>query len=238
MAFIGLRSAVCGGAVLIAFGGFVPMARAQIVDQEQPEMDYTSVGDMTLGGPGDQRLAQVVTAGQTGLLVAAEFALECRNYEAAPAGVVTLDLAIVEAGMPGAVVLTTTFDPVEFPGYWPYDWPPYFRRLMLGSPVPVTTGSQYALVLRFTSSNGTICGVVAGPEGDPYVGGDGWYDDIEPWGWAPLGPRRDIPFRTLMQEPSRISVWHKDRQWICIDRAALQAHQGHGDTKWVAGCFR
>ena len=214
-------------------------AGAQFVDQEQPVMDYTSVGDFVLGGFYNQELAQVFTAGRTGLLAGAEFGLECVNVAEATAGTVTLDVRTVEGGVPGSTLLTAaTFDAAGFPGYWPNDYPPYFRRLELSAPVPVTAGIQYALTLRFTSANGTSCGVAAGPEGDPYPGGDGSYRENGPWGWVPLGPRVDLPFRTLMEEESRTSIFHKDQQWICVDRSALPAHLGHGDTRWAPGCGR
>lgn len=226
------------GVLLVPFAGFLPAATAQVVDQEQPEMDCTSVGDLTLGGPFDQRLAQVFTAGQTGFLVAVELGVECRNDEGIPAGTITLDITAAEGGMPAVVLRTTTFDAAAFPEYWPSDWPPYFRRLTLATPVPVIVGTQYALTLRLTTSTPTVCGVIAGPEGDPYPGGESWYEDIGTWGWVSAGPRNDLPFRALMQETSRISVWHQNRQWICIDRSALQGHQTHGDTVWIQGCVR
>ena len=231
-----LRYVVIFGAAVIGLcGGGI--AHAQVVDQEQPVIDST-VGDMALGGYYNQQLAQVFTAGRTGLLVAAEFPVECVNFEELPAGTITLEVRAVEAGMPTATVLSTTsFEPAAFPGFWPNDFPPYLRRLLLAAPIPVVAGEQYALILQFAASNATSCGVPQGPEGDSYVGGNGWYREDGPWGWAPLGSRFDIPFRTLMQEGSRTSVLHK-KQWICIDRSSLPDHLSHGDTSWTPGCSR
>src|SRR5436190_8009933 len=192
------------------------MAGAQVGDQEQPVMDYTSIGDFALGGFYNQELAQVFTAGRTGLLAGAEFGIECVNFAEAPAGTITLEIRVVEGGIPGPTLLSAAaFDAAGFPGYWPNDYPPYFRGLPFSDPVAVTAGVQYALTLRFTTANGTSCGVVAGPEGDPYPDGDGSYRENGLWGWVPLGPRVDLPFRTLMEEESRTSILHKDQQWIC-----------------------
>lgn len=193
---------------------------------------------MALGGFYNQQLAQVFTAGQTGLLVAAEFPIECINFQEPPAGTITFEVRTVEAGMPTATVLSTSLlEPASFPSFWPNDFPPYLRRLMLSAPIPVVAGEQYALILQFAASNATSCGVAQGPEGDSYLGGNGWYREDGPWGWGPLGSRFDIPFRTLMQEPSRTSVLHK-KQWICIDRSSLPDHLSHGDTLWTPGCSR
>jgi hypothetical protein len=221
--------------ILLAMGGST--ARAQVIDQEQPVID-TTVGDLALGGYYNQQLAQVFTAGRTGLLVAAEFPLECVNFYDAPAGTITLEVRTVEAGIPTDTVLSTSlFQPAAYSAFWPNDFPPYLRRLIFTTPVPVVAGAQYALVLQFATSNGTSCGVAQASEGDSYLGGDGWYRENGPWGWAPFGPRVDMAFRTLMQEESRTSVLHKNH-WICIDRSSLFDHLTHGDTVWMPGCTR
>jgi hypothetical protein len=213
-------------------------ASAQVVDQEQPVID-TTVGDMALGGYYGQQLAQVFTAGRTGLLAAVEFPLECGSFSGAPTGAITLEVRDVVGGVPGETVLATTmFDPIAFPNFWPDDFPPYLRRLPLSTATAVTAGLQYAVVLRFATENDTFCGVSSGPEGDSYPAGDGSYRENGPYGWSPLGSRQDLPFRTLMQEETRTSVLHKDRQWICIDRSSLSDHLGHGDTVWASGCRR
>ncbi len=234
---VAVRRVARFGAVAIVLLGAAPTAQAQVVDQEQPVI--TTDGNLALGGYYNQQLAQVFTAGGTGLLGAVEFPLECSSYDT-PAGTITLEVRSVESGMPADTVLsTTTFHPGAFPPFWPNDFPPYLRRLTLSASLPVTAGVQYALVLQFASPNETNCAVASGPEGDPYAGGDGWYRENGPWGWVPLalGSRFDMPFRTLMQEESRTSVFHKD-QWICIDRSSLDDHLAHGDTVWMPGCRR
>lgn len=232
------RLEVLAAASLLCLG-LTSAASAQVVDQEQPVIDYLTVGDMALGGYYNQELAQVFTAGRTGFLEAAEFPLECVNFAETPAGTITMDVRNVQGGVPGDTVLSSaTFDPAGFPGYWPNDYPPYLRRLALASPVALTAGMQYALTLSFQTPNGTSCGVASGPVGDSYLGGDGAYRETAWPFWAPLGSRLDMPFRTLMQEESRTSIFHKDRQWICVDRSALPAHLGHGDTVWTPGCAR
>lgn len=214
------------------------MANAQVVDQEQPIIDST-VGDAALGGFYNQQLAQVFTAGRTGLVTGVEFPIECGNFVTAPGGIITLEIRNVIGGLPGDTVLaTTTFHPAAFPNFWPNDYPPYLRRMTLSNPTAVTAGEQYAATLQFATDNETFCGVSQGPEGDSYYGGDGYYRENGPYGWAPLGSRLDMAFRTLMQEDSRTSVLHKGKQWICINRASLGDHLGHGDTVWMPGCLR
>lgn len=223
---------------MVLVGAASSAVNAQIVDQEQPIIDAT-VGDMALGGFYNQQLAQVFTAGRSGLFVAAEFPVECSNFSGTPAGTIMLELRNVEAGLPGATVMAAgTFDPAAFPPFWPNDFPPYLRRLTLSAPAPVTSGMQYALALRFVSLNDTSCAVSQGIEGDAYLGGDGFYRENGPYGWAPLGSRLDMAFRTLMQEEGRTSVFHKNKQWICIGRSSLPDHLAHGDTKWSPGCRR
>jgi hypothetical protein len=179
------------GAVAILLLGAASAAQAQAVDQEQPLIDG-SVGYFVLGGPNNQQLAQVFTAGRTGLLAAVEFPLSCSDDSA---GAITLEVRNVEAEVPGDAVLSeTTFQPGAFPPFWPNDLPEYLRRLTLSEPLPVTAGVQYALVLQSLDAS---CGLAQGPEGESYSGGDGWYRDNGPWGWGPLGSRFDLPFRTL-----------------------------------------
>ena len=217
------------------------LARAQIVDQEQPVIDV-SVGDAVLGGPANQQLAQVFTAGRSGLLTAVEFPLECGSFSGPTTGTITLAVRDVIDGVPGDGVLSSsTFDPVAFPLYWPNDYPPYLRLFQLAAPVAVTAGLQYALTLRFETSGDTNCAVPQGPEGDSYAGGDGWYRENGPFGWAPLGSRLDLPFRTLVEpssvEEPKISVLHNGH-WICVSRSALAAHLRHRDTTGLPGCRR
>ncbi len=214
--------------VFVLAGG---AAAQEAVDQEQPTIDI-SVGGLALGGYYHQDLAQVFTAGLEGSLVAAELAIGCAGD-----GQVILELTTTQEGIPTALVLTSVSTPsTAFPTYYPTYWPPSLRRITFPSPVSVTPGTQYALVLRSSGE----CASFQGPAGDPYAGGDGFaIDDVNRGfgvDWYPLDDRLDLPFRTIVASVApRVSVLHH-QQWLCVDSRALGAHLAHGDVTWHSGC--
>ena len=34
----------------------------------------------------------------------------------------------------------------------------------------------------------------------------------------------------------KYTVYHKDKEWVCVDDDSLDGHIGHGDTIWEEGC--
>jgi len=86
------------------------------------------------------------------------------------------------------------------------EFPTTFRSFVLATPVPVTAGAQYAIVLSTAGS----CGIWPGPVGDPYPGGNAFFDSRpNPAGiWEPLGlgnGRADLPFRTFVDPSATIA---------------------------------
>jgi len=67
----------------------------------------------------------------------------------------------------------------------------------------VAPGDVYTLVLRNT---GGSCGLLRGPEGDPYAGGEGFFAARpNPPGWIPFSAtetRLDLPFLVVVRAPS------------------------------------
>jgi hypothetical protein len=156
----------------------------QALDQRQGTIDM-SVGGLAVN-PG-QDLAQVVTAGRTGQLVAVAFPVACNEDS-----VLVVQVRGVASGAPDETVLaSSTVSGASLP-YWPYPAPVTLRTLMLSSAVPLMAGTPFAIVLRSAGD----CGVFQGPEGNVYEGGDASYQDPAYPGWYPVG--RDLPFETFM----------------------------------------
>jgi hypothetical protein len=159
-------------------------------DQQQPIFDLTE-GGLAIGGQSNQLLAQVITPGISGTLRSVAFPLACDN------GSLIVQVEGVTNGAPnGSVLSSDTIPASAFPQFPPN--PVAFRTISLALPPPVTAGTQVALVLM----NGTgSCGIFQGPVGDPYAGGDGYYDALpNPSGWLLLsGTRKDLPFKTVVQ---------------------------------------
>lgn len=163
-----------------------PASATSVLDQEQPTID-TSVGFVfAIGGGSEQKLAQVVTPGLTGTLTEVDLSLACE-------GDLTIQIQGVSGGKPNGVVLGTFVTPAPVP------FPTTFRSFVLPSPVAVTAGVQYAIVLSSTGS----CGIWPGPVGDPYPGGNAFFDSRPnpPGIWELLSignGRADLPFRTFV----------------------------------------
>ena len=163
---------------------------APVIDQEQPVIDTSAGVVYAIGGGSEQMLAQVVTPGLTGFLTEVRFAAACATD-------LTVEVQGVTSGLPDGTVhgsQTVPF-PIPFPPSQPG-----FRSILFSTPVPVTAGIPYALVL--TAPVG--CGMSLGPLGNPYPGGDAYFDSRpNPRGvWVPLaGDRFDLPFQTLVDAP-------------------------------------
>lgn len=179
-------------ALCLILGATGPAQAMSVIDQQQPIVDI-AVGSLAIGGTSTQKLAQVVTAGMSGYLT------EVRLPVACDAGSnLIVEIQEVTAGAPNGVVLTSqAVSGTSLPPFFPS--PPSFRGLVLSTPVSVTAGTQFAIVLR---SAGT-CGVFGGPVGDSYVAGNLYFDALpNPPGWlcacSFAGDRFDLPFQTLV----------------------------------------
>lgn len=168
--------------------------RLAAIDQQQPFMDL-SVGGLAIGGGSEQILAQVVTPGVSGSLVAVSFPVACDN------GVLQVEIQSVTNGQPNGTVLGgSQLGANVLPSFAPN--PPTFRDIPFAFPVGIVAGTPFAIVLKNPTGS---CGVFQGPGGDNYPGGDGWFDARpnavgvwEPLG-PPLGTRQDLPFKTVVK---------------------------------------
>jgi len=162
-----------------------------VIDQQQPVID-ASVAHIAVGGPSQQRLAQVVTTGRAGVLTEVRFPVVCQS------GNLIVEVQGVTANVPNGVILASqSFPAASLPHS--FSSPPSFTRLGFSTPASFGAGTQFAIVLRSTG----VCGVQEGPVGDPYPGGDAYFDALPnpPGVWVPLGPdggRFDLPFQTLV----------------------------------------
>jgi len=161
-------------------------------DQSQGVVDATAGFTIAVGGASSQRVAQLFTAGVSGQLVELEVPVACAD------GTLLVEVRNVEAGLPGGEVLAEElFDPSELTWFVPgvATW----SVLRLRPSPKLAAGTPYAMV--FGNPTGS-CGLLPGPPGDPYAGGDGYaFDDVNA-AWVPieLGTGRyDLPFYTYMR---------------------------------------
>jgi hypothetical protein len=153
----------------------------------QPVIDK-SVGGLVIGGSSRQKLAQVVTVGLSGLLMAVKM----------PVGGSSGDLIIetqdVAAGKPGGTVLSSaTFNSSNCPA----EDADGMRRFDFPTLVHFAAGGRFAIVLR---APGGSYGMFQGPAGDSYPGGGSFYNaqPANPDSWIALSSGRDLPFKTIV----------------------------------------
>lgn len=162
-----LRTAALRGSLVIvsALGILLlpsgAIAAGAVIDQRQPTIDGT-VGGLVIGGQSQQKLAQVVTQGISGLLLEVRFPVDCAAPIPGEAGAdLLVEIQGVTAGKPNGVVFTSQlFLGTSLPIIDDFG----FRFLALSTPVFFSAGTQFAIVL---SSPGA-CGVSQGPAGNPY----------------------------------------------------------------------
>jgi len=152
------------------------------VDQQQPITDSTT--SIFIGGTSEQKLAQVITAGVMGWLGELKLPVGCST------GNLVVELQGVTNDKPNGTILTSeTIAAADIP-----EPVGSVRDIVLSSPILVTPGEKVAFVLRSTGN----CGMVPGPPGNPYPGGDGYYDarPNAPGVWVALGSAADLSFAT------------------------------------------
>src|SRR5262245_8557041 len=175
--------------VVAAMGRVEADALRTVIDQMQPIGD-AAAGALAIGGDSNQQLAQVITSGVDGELVAVLLPIGCAS------GRLKIEIRETDGDAPGTAVLQR----VKFAAA---DMPPIaggrllFRRFPLSGSLSFKAGDRFALVLRNPTGS---CGMALGPEVDSYAGGEGFVDarPNRP-GWVPL--RLDLPFMTLMRLP-------------------------------------
>ena len=159
------------------------------VDQEQA-IDHSAGGTEAIGGASQQKLAQVVTVRESGDLVGVRLPIAC-TY-----GMLTLEIRDLANGVPGANVLASaSINATTLASFAPTLGA--YPLLRLESPPSFGAGDQLAIALQTPYS----CSMEEGPTGDPYPGGDAFYEALpNAPGWTPLGnPRYDLPFQTIMR---------------------------------------
>lgn len=171
----------------------VPFANGAVLDQSQTVLGPGS-GPLGIGGSSFQRLAQVVTSGASGSLTAI-------GLPVAGSGTLRLQIEGVSDGIPNGVVLATqNFPGSSFPDFLAD--PTGFRHLDLSSPVGFTAGDRFAIVLSALNPPTDSFGLLSGPLGDPYQGGNGFFESRPNviGKWTPLGDfgRFDLPFQTYV----------------------------------------
>lgn len=174
---------------------------APIIDQQQPVIDL-AVGPLFVGGTSQQKLAQTVTAGLSGVLTEVRFPVACDF------GNLSVQIQGVTGGVPnGTVLAEQIFPAASLPPFFPVPGVVTLRSLPFSSPASVSIGQQFAVVL--TSDGG--CGVFQGPLGDSYGGGNAFFDALpNPPGWVCscifAGARFDLPFQTLVDPTLQIDI--------------------------------
>lgn len=166
------------------------------LDQSQPVADGLAPFTFAIGGQSSQVLAQVFTAGVSGRLRAIELPVGCDG------GRLRIEIRDAPTGTPGTVGLATE---VFGAGELPAGFPPggvIFTTLPLRPAPAVTAGAAYAVVLSNPDSPAESCGMLPGPEGDSYAGGNGYFFDTDTSSWVNISlgnGREDLPFFTYVQ---------------------------------------
>jgi hypothetical protein len=191
-----MAKAQLSGAVLV-FSTFVAAlgAASPFVDQQQSAMD-TQAASFEIGGATGQELAQTVTAGVAGQLVEVRLPVSC------PSGMLTLEVRGVADGAPdrrifAAHSLSAVNSATDS----------RFHSITLAAAAPAfLAGDRFALVLSATEA----CAIAAGPAGDSYAGGEGFFrtGDSGSDGWLPLGARFDLPFQAVIAPDAQKVVVH------------------------------
>lgn len=141
-----------------------------------------------VGGPSEQQLAQTFTLDRDGTLVGVYLPLSCAS------GQLELEIRSLDGDEPGATVLESA----SFAADVFIAEVAVFRRFPM-SALAVSNGDRLALVLRNPTGS---CGLAGGVEGDPYAGGEGFFDARpNPPGWRRLFGEggSDLPFQIMLE---------------------------------------
>jgi Zn-dependent metalloprotease len=131
---------------------------------QQPVIDFNAASNLAIGGPSQQKLAQTMTFEWGGDLTEVAFPVGC-----SAGSDLLLNIEGVSAGRPNGIVQWSQVIPQSAVADLS---PPYFRTLVLSTPLHVNPGDRYAIVLSSAGS----CGILTGPVGDPYSGGKLYFD--------------------------------------------------------------
>lgn len=177
---IGLLATACDGAPQ-------PGTNETILEPIQPGF-APAAPTHAIGGASEQQLAQTFTIVRDGTLAGVFLPVGCGS------GQLEIEIRNVEGDEPGTTVLgsqhfsaesivtdVTVFKLFRLPG------------------LPVSAGDRLAMVLRNPTGS---CGMASGPEGDPYPGGEAFFDARpNPPGWLRLFGRgvNDLAFQVMLE---------------------------------------
>jgi len=175
-----------------------PFVTGPVVDQQQPIIDQPAGGygifQTPLTNGSGQTLVQTVTADITGSLDAVALPVQCSSTAQLVIRIEGLD----GSGEPnGALFASQVVSGMSFPQFGAS--PPSFRQIAFSSPPLFNSGDRFAIVIEAADQNG--CDMFKGPSGNPYAGGQGFFDSRPPTNLRPLvldGGRDDLPFQTLV----------------------------------------
>ena len=174
------------GMFLLIASDVQPARATPVLDQVQAA-DPSDPFNEAIGGDSQQKLAQVVTAGISGALT------EVRVPVAGGPSLLVQIQGVVGGKPSGVVLASETIPSVSASGVFP------FVGIDFSAPVPLSKGEQFAIVL---SSPGSW-GMVPAPAGNPYSGGDAFFDSRPnpPGIWESLAigtDRFDLAFQTFV----------------------------------------
>jgi hypothetical protein len=188
-----LRILVLTGACAALLGG-ASSASAGTLDQQQPNSDAAPALFGNTDGP--QSLAQTFTAGISGSLDQVDLLLQKLNNPPDPS--ITVEIRSTSAGAPGPLgaVLASASVPISSVGN-----SLAFVPVPIAPPIPVTAGSQYAIVAYNAGVIGNAASWGQVVVGNPYAAGAGHINvaSFPPdSGWNDPGDGTDQAFKTYV----------------------------------------
>jgi hypothetical protein len=206
--------------------GVAAPASAGTLDQQQPNQ----VNGPALFGPGDgpQSLAQTFTAGIGGSLDQVDLSLDVLGNPPSP---ITVEIRSTVGGVPGplSAVLATAGVPTAGLAAFPN---PAFVSVPITPALPVTAGTQYAIVAYNNGAIGNAVGWGEVSAGNPYTRGTGYINTASfppDSGWNDAGGGIDRTFKTYV-----VPATCKGRQATVIGTAGNDSLNGTAGIDVVA----
>ena len=186
-------SPAVAGTLLIGNSGDFEGSPPRHIDQAQSTINQT-IGANAVGGMYQQKLAQTITVGRTGLLTQVDLPAACN-----PQADLIISIEDVTDGTPNGTVRFTQSFTHHASG-------PVLRSFELSKPVPIKAGEQIAIII--TAADSASCAMWQGPVGDSYPAGNGFFDARpNAPGWVCKcrfsGRPFDFPFQTWVRGPGK-----------------------------------
>jgi hypothetical protein len=234
-----MRPYFLAGFLIAATAFYVSTAAGQngTLDQQQAVINTQAGVVLAIGAQGQQRLAQVVTAGRSGTLNQIALVVACASQIQ-----LVVQIQGVSSDKPNGTVLAS----YVFNNVGGYADPPAFKTFTLDNPLHFNAGDQFAIVLSSTPPNTTfICSTYPGPAGNPYLGGDAFGNSISdpPGQWTLIGlgisPTygADLPFQTFVASLLNAAVLPSSRSVQVGATATAFATLLTSGTTAATGCL-